>query len=51
MREKRREGLNETQVNLGSKPKESKKTKEGTLNQDGANPGLAANLLYGLAIH
>lgn len=40
-------GLNEIQVNLGSKPEDSREAKEGKLNQDGSNPGLADNLLYG----
>lgn len=47
MREERRKGLNEIQVNLGSKPEDSRKAKAGKLNQDGSNPGLADNLLYG----
>lgn len=31
----------------GSKPKDSREAKEGKLNHDDTNPGLAANLLYG----
>lgn len=49
VREGKRKGLNEIQINLGSKSEDSREAKAGKLNQDGSNPGLAGNLLYGLS--